>query len=81
VNPKYAFVKKKDAENHVALRAIRKLRSKGYLDKYLFPCVQGDASVNESMDTEDSSMHQSFASKLLKSVQQSQLNQQQKMLA
>jgi uncharacterized protein YuzB (UPF0349 family) len=37
VNPKSAYVKKKDAENHVALLAIRKLRQRGYLDEYLFP--------------------------------------------
>jgi len=37
VNPKSAFVKKKDAENHVALLAIRKLREKGHLDEHLFP--------------------------------------------
>jgi hypothetical protein len=37
VNPKSAFVKKKDAENHVALLAIKKLREKGHLDEHLFP--------------------------------------------
>jgi hypothetical protein len=37
VNPRSAFVKKKDAENHVALLAIKKLREKGHLDEHLFP--------------------------------------------
>jgi Dicer dimerisation domain len=44
VNPKSAFVKKKDAENHVALLAIKKLREKGHLDKHLFPMLPGDNS-------------------------------------
>lgn len=39
VNPKEAFFKKKDAENHVALLAIRKLRQRGYLDEHLFPVM------------------------------------------
>jgi hypothetical protein len=37
VNPAVAYVKKKDAENHVALLAVRKLRQLGHLDEYLFP--------------------------------------------
>lgn len=37
VNPENAFIKKKDAENHVALLAIKKLRIKGFIDDYLFP--------------------------------------------
>ena len=37
VNPLSVFVKKKDAENHVALLAIKKLKEKGYFDEYLFP--------------------------------------------
>jgi len=37
VNPKNAFIKKKDAENHVALLAIKKLKDRGYIDEYLFP--------------------------------------------
>jgi hypothetical protein len=37
VNPQNAYVKKKDAENHVALLAVRKLRQRGHLDEYLFP--------------------------------------------
>ena len=37
VNPIHAFVKKRDAENHVALLAIKKLRAKGLIDEYLFP--------------------------------------------
>ena len=41
VNPTHAFVKKKDAENHVALLAIRKLRERGHLDAHLFPNVHG----------------------------------------
>jgi len=44
VNPKSAFVKKKDAENHVALLAIKKLRDKGYLDQHLFPILPGGDS-------------------------------------
>jgi hypothetical protein len=43
VNPKVAYMKKKDAENHVALLAIRKLRQKGHLDGHLFPCMQGNS--------------------------------------
>lgn len=41
VNPKTAFIKKKDAENHVALLAIIKLRQKGFLDDHLFPSIPG----------------------------------------
>ena len=41
VNPKQAYIKKKDAENHVALLAIKKLRDRGHLDEYLFPIVPG----------------------------------------
>lgn len=37
INPILAYVKKKDAENHVALLAIRKLRAGGHFDEYLFP--------------------------------------------
>jgi len=37
VNPKCAFIKKKDAENHVALLAIYKLRKRGFINDYLFP--------------------------------------------
>ncbi len=37
VNPRSAFVKKKDAENYVALLDIKKLREKGHLDEHLFP--------------------------------------------
>ena len=44
VNPKSAFVKKKDSENHVALLAIKKLRDKGYLDEHLFPVLPGENS-------------------------------------
>jgi hypothetical protein len=36
-NPKNAYAKKRDAENHVALLTVRKLREKGFLDEYLFP--------------------------------------------
>lgn len=43
VNPKLAFVKKKDAENHVALLAIKKLRQRGHLDAHLFPNVHGSS--------------------------------------
>lgn len=46
VNPKNAFVKKKDAENHVALIAIRKLRQLNHLDEHLFPKIPGDSSVH-----------------------------------
>lgn len=45
VNPKSAFVKKKDAENHVALLAIKKLRDKGHLDEHLFPKFIGGNSA------------------------------------
>ena len=37
VNPQSVFVKKRDAENHVALLAIKKLKEKGFFDGYLFP--------------------------------------------
>lgn len=37
VNPKSAYMKKRCAENHVALLAIVKLRQKGYFNEYLFP--------------------------------------------
>ena len=37
VNPQSVFVKKRDAENHVALLAIRKLKEKGLFDSHLFP--------------------------------------------
>lgn len=37
INPKNAYPKKKDAENHVALLAVRRLIEKGYFDEYLFP--------------------------------------------
>jgi hypothetical protein len=40
VNPVHAFVKKRDAENHVALLAIKKLRAKGLIDEYLFPSAK-----------------------------------------
>jgi hypothetical protein len=36
VNPKNAYAKKRDAENHVALLAIKKLYDKGFLTNYLF---------------------------------------------
>lgn len=45
VNPKNAYVKKKDAENHVALLAINKLKSRGHLDDYLFPVMQANTLV------------------------------------
>ncbi len=37
VNPRDAFVKKRDAENHVALTAVKKLRERNLIDEYLFP--------------------------------------------
>ena len=37
VRPEKAFVKKREAENHVALIALAKLREKGYLNEHLFP--------------------------------------------
>jgi len=37
VNPKNAYPKKKDAENHVALLAVRRLIEKGFFDEYFFP--------------------------------------------
>ena len=37
VRPEKAFVKKREAENHVALIALTKLREKGYLNEHLFP--------------------------------------------
>lgn len=36
INPKNAYAKKRDAENHVALLCIRKLHEKGFLTDYLF---------------------------------------------
>ena len=39
INPKSVFIKKKDAENHVALLAIKKLKEKGYFDDHLFPVL------------------------------------------
>ena len=35
VNPKTAFIKKKDAENHVALLALKRLHKKNILNDYL----------------------------------------------
>ena len=37
VNPKHAYPKKKDAENHVALLCVKKLMDKGYFDEYILP--------------------------------------------
>jgi hypothetical protein len=37
VRPLTAFVKKRDAENHVALLALEKLHKKKFLSKHLFP--------------------------------------------
>ena len=50
VNPVHAFVKKRDAENHVALLAIKKLRAKGLIDEYLFPSAKltGGLALNMS---------------------------------
>jgi hypothetical protein len=33
------FLKKKDAENHVALLSLKKLHQNGHLDDYLFPKI------------------------------------------
>lgn len=37
IKPKLAFLKKKDADAHIALRAIKKLHKGGYLNDHLFP--------------------------------------------
>jgi len=37
VNPNNAYPKKKDAENHVALLAFKRLIDKGFFDNYFFP--------------------------------------------
>ena len=57
VNPKTAFIKKKDAENHVALLAIIKLRNKGYLDDHLFPQIPGSEhqKIQQAWDVYSSS--------------------------
>ena len=36
-NPLYAYAKKRDAENHVALLTVRKMKDKGFFDDFLFP--------------------------------------------
>ena len=37
--PLEGFLKKKDAENHVALVAVKKLHQNGHFDEYLFPKI------------------------------------------
>ena len=66
VNPKYAYIKKKDAENSVALLAVRKLRERGYLDDSLFPCIQGESysRVNILNTSQSSDLNSSLATKL-----------------
>lgn len=40
VKPIIAFARKKDAENHVALIAIKTLKEKGLLDEYFYPFLK-----------------------------------------
>ena len=39
IMPENGFLKKKDAENHVALLALKKLHTNGYFDDFLFPKI------------------------------------------
>lgn len=58
VNPVNAYLKKRDAENHVALLAVIKLRKRGYFDERLFPVehlVEG-ASLDSDRNLVSSSM-------------------------
>jgi len=58
IKPERAFVKKKDAENHVALLALKKLNEKDsqgyqYLNDNLFPCnlINYSSSASDSIST------------------------------
>lgn len=42
-NPEKACIKKRDAENHVALLAVKKLQTKEFLSKYLM--INGEHPV------------------------------------
>ena len=48
VKPQNAYMKKRCAENHVALLAIIKLRQKGYFNEYLFPSSEITKGYNLS---------------------------------
>ena len=39
IMPENGFLKKKDAENHVALLALKKLHENRYFDDFLFPKI------------------------------------------
>ena len=81
MNPLSVFVKKKDAENHVALLAIKKLKEKGYFDEYLFPVTshpvfQFSHTTKILPSMSNQSFEQRFVNKSFSAVQPNHTQQQ-----